>query len=112
MVSTGLMVALAHTGITGLYIRRQHLVNVLTTNLPGPPVPLFFAGARVLDPIAMPPIAGNVTASFAALSCSGGLALSVVADGDSWPDLHVLEDGIRVGWTELADVTNNVPLSA
>lgn len=101
LVSTALMVTLARLGITRAYIRRQHMINVLTTNLPGPPVPLYFAGARVHDPVAMPPIAGNVTASFAALSYDGGLTLSVVADGAAWPDIDLLITSMRKCWLEL-----------
>ncbi len=100
-VARGLMVFLAETRITRLYIRHQHMLNVLTTNLPGPPVPLYLAGARVSDPVALAPLAGNVTASFAALSYAGGLTLSVIADGASWPDLDVLTNSMRSAWEEL-----------
>lgn len=99
--STGLMVLLARVGITRAYIRGQHMINVLTTNLPGPPVPLYFAGARIHDPVAMPPIAGNVTASFAALSYDGGLTLSVVADAAAWPDIDLLTSSMLACWVEL-----------
>src|SRR5262245_4533616 len=112
VVSTGLMVLLTRTGITRSYIRRQHMINVLTTNLAGPPVPLYFAGARIFDPVAIPPIAGNVTTSFAALSYANSLAISVVADGDSWPDLQVLDAGLHEDWTELVHATENLALSA
>ena len=93
---------LALTGLTRFYIRRQHMINILATNLPGPPVPLYFAGARIEDAIAIPPIAGNVTASFAALSYLGTLNLSVYADADAWPDLNVLMAGMRTAWQALA----------
>ena len=109
VVSSGLMVFLARTGITRAYTRRQHLINVLTTNLPGPPLPLYLAGARVRDPIAIPPIAGNVTASFAALSYDGGLTLSVVADDDSWPDFDKLMDAVRSSWLELQEAVVSAP---
>ena len=102
VVTSGLMVFLAKTGFTRWYIRRQHLINVLTTNLPGPPAALYLAGARLEDAIAIPPIAGNVTVSFAALSYAGTLNLSVVADAASWPDLDVLVEGMHTSWRELA----------
>ena len=101
VVNPQLMVWLARSRLTKLYIRRQHFINVLTTNLPGPPQPLYFAGARLLDALAIPPIAGNVTVSFAALSYAGGLDLSLVADATSWPDLDVLQDGMRASWLAL-----------
>ena len=101
VISSRLMVLFAKTGLTRLYIRRQHLMNVLTTNLPGPPLPLYFAGARMTHAVAIPPIAGNVTVSFAALSYAGRLTLSVIADAASWPDLDVLVAGLRASWAEL-----------
>jgi hypothetical protein len=103
------MVLMAESGITRWYIRRQHLINVLTTNLPGPPVPVYLAGARLDDAFAIPPIAGNVTVSFAALSYAGALSLSSIADASSWPDLEVLVDGMRAAWLELLNVVSNVP---
>ncbi|HET7419564.1 MAG TPA: wax ester/triacylglycerol synthase family O-acyltransferase [Candidatus Dormibacteraeota bacterium] len=101
VVNPHVMVWLARSRLARLYIRRQHFINVLTTNLPGPPVPLYFAGARLVDAIAVPPIAGNVTVSFAALSYDGNLNLSAVADAGSWPDLDVLQEGMRASWLEL-----------
>lgn len=99
--STRLMVVLARLGITRAFIRRQHMINVLTTNLPGPPVAFYLAGARLHDPVAMPPIAGNVTVSFAALSYDGGVTLSVIAERASWPDLDFLLTSMRACWLEL-----------
>ncbi len=109
IVSLDLMLFLARLGVARLYIRRQHMVNVLTTNLPGPPVPLYFAGARLLDAIAMPPIAGNVTVSVAALSYGGMLDLSAIVDADAWPDLDVLVAGMRTAWQALASEVTTVP---
>jgi diacylglycerol O-acyltransferase len=109
VVTSGLMAVLAKTGFTRWYIRRQHLINVLTTSLFGPPVPLYLAGARVEEAFAIPPIAGNVTVTFGALSYAGTLGLSVVADATRWPDLDVLGEGLRASWLELRDDVPNVP---
>ena len=101
VLTPGLMLLMARLGVTRAYIRRQRLINLLTTNLPGPPMPLYFAGSRLVDAIAIPPIAGNVTASFAALSYGARLELSVVADAESWPDLDLLADAMRSTWLRL-----------
>lgn len=109
IVTSGLMVFLARTGFARWYIRRQHMINVLTTNLPGPPVPLYFAGARIDSAFAVPPIAGNVTVSFAVLTYAGTLSLSVVADASAWPDLDVLVEGLRSAWRELTGAMSTSP---
>jgi diacylglycerol O-acyltransferase / wax synthase len=111
LASTGLMVFLARTGITRAFIRRQHMINVLTTDLPGPPVPLYLAGAEVRDPIALPPIAGNVTVSFAALSYAGDLAVSFVADASAWPDARQLTDALRSSWLEFGQLLLREPFA-
>jgi diacylglycerol O-acyltransferase len=100
-VPQGLMGLLGVTGLMRFFIRRQHMVHVLATNLAGPPFPLYLAGARLLDAFAVTPVAGNVTASFAALSYAGRLDLSVDADAQSWPDLDVLIGGMEAGWRRL-----------
>jgi hypothetical protein len=93
-VSQVFMVLLALSGLTRFFIRRQDLVNVLVTNLAGPTVPLYVAGARLLDAFAITPVAGNVTASFAALSYDVNLDLTVCVDARCWPDLDVPERGL------------------
>jgi diacylglycerol O-acyltransferase len=100
-VSQLFTVAMAVSGLTRFFIRRQHLVNVLETNLSGPPFPLYIAGARLRDAYAITPVAGNVTASFAALSYNGSLDLSVHVDADAWPDLDTLMRAMSAEWRAL-----------
>jgi len=100
-LSMELMVVLAETGLARAFTSRQHMLNVLTTNLPGPPVALYMAGALLESPVALPPIAGNVTVSFAALSYCDELCFSLVADAAAWPDLAAVSDGMSAGWREL-----------
>lgn len=112
VVSPAFMAVLARSGLTRHYIRRQHMVSVLTTNLPGPQFPFYLAGARVLEVYPVPPIAGNVTLSVAALSYDGQFAVSMIADHAAWPDLDVLVHGIESAWHDLAGARANVPLAA
>ncbi len=110
VVTPAFMSVLAQWGVTRRFIRRQRMLNVLSTKLRGPAFPLYVAGARVLEIYAAPPIAGNVTVSFAALSYEDDFNISVVADAAAWPDLHVLMDGIQSCWVELS--RPSVPLAA
>lgn len=106
------MSMLAHSGLTRAYIRRQRMINLLTTNLPGPQFPLYVAGARLLQVYAVPPIAGNVTLSVAAISYDGQFDISLVADKAAWPDFELLTDATRASWSELAASTLQVPVVA
>jgi diacylglycerol O-acyltransferase / wax synthase len=73
---------------------RQRLVNLLVSNLPGPPGPLFFAGTPVHEMFQFGVVQGNVTVSVGALSYAGQLNLDLVGDPDAAPDLTVFAAGI------------------
>jgi WS/DGAT C-terminal domain len=46
-------------------------VNLVVTNVAGPPVPLYLAGARLLELFPMMPVMGNLTLVVGALSYAG-----------------------------------------
>ena len=73
---------------------RQRLVNLLTSDLPGPPEPLRFAGARVLELFQIGIVQGNIAISVGALSYAGQLNLGIVADRDAVPDLVEFTEGM------------------
>ena len=73
---------------------RQRLVNLLTSDLPGPQEPLRFAGARVLELFQIGVVQGNITITVGALSYAGQLNLGIVADRDAVPDLAEFTEGM------------------
>jgi diacylglycerol O-acyltransferase / wax synthase len=73
---------------------RQRLVNLLVSNLPGPPDRLSFAGARILEMFQIGVVQGNVTVSIGALSYAGQLNFDVIGDRDAVPDLEAFADGM------------------
>ena len=77
---------------------RQPFVNVVVTNVPGPPVPLYCRGARMLEAFPVVPLGGNLPLGVAILSYDGALNVSVTADGAAFPDLDLLRDGIEDGF--------------
>lgn len=81
---------------------RQRAVNLVFSNVPGPPVPMYLAGARVLEAFPLMPTMGNLTLVVAALSYAGQLNLTAVADQDGCPDVEVFAEGVRVALDELA----------
>jgi diacylglycerol O-acyltransferase / wax synthase len=68
-------------------------VSLFVTDVPGPPTPLWLAGARLLAAVPIAPLVQHVGLNVAALSYAGELAVSVQADG-SVTDLQVLADGM------------------
>jgi WS/DGAT/MGAT family acyltransferase len=74
---------------------RQRFMNAYVANVPGPPIPLFLAGARVLEFFPIVPITANVSIGVGALSYAGQFNLTVVADRDLCPDLGVFVAGVR-----------------
>jgi hypothetical protein len=80
---------------------RQRSVNLVVSNVPGPPVPLYLAGARLLEFPTLPPM-GNLTLVVAALSYAGQLNFTAAADHDSFPDLAVFTGGVRRALDDLA----------
>ena len=81
---------------------RQRSVSLSVTNVPGPPVPLYLAGARLLELFPVAPIQGNVTLTVGVLSYAGQLNLTATADRDTCPDVEVFAQGVRSALDELA----------
>jgi len=81
---------------------RQRSVNLVVTNVAGPPVPLHLAGARLLEVFPVLPVMGNLTLVVGVLSYAGQLNLTAVADPDGCPDLEVFAQGVRDALDDLA----------
>jgi hypothetical protein len=70
-------------------------MNVYVANVPGPPVPLYLAGARLSEVFPVVPIMGNITLGVGALSYAGQFNITAVADRDTCPDVEVFVEGVR-----------------
>ncbi len=84
------------------YATRQRLMNVYLANIPGPPVPLYLAGAPLLEVFPVVPILGNVSLGIGALSYAGQFNITVVADRDGSPHAGIFVEGIRASLDELS----------
>jgi diacylglycerol O-acyltransferase len=80
----------------------QRLVNTYAANVPGPPVPLYLTGARLLEVFPVVPIWGNVSIGVGALSYAGQFNITAVADGEACPDIESFADGVRRSLDRLA----------
>jgi len=85
-----------------LLLPHQRYLNTFITNVPGPPAPLYLAGARLLEVFPVLAITGNMALGVAVMSYAGQLNLTAVADRDRCPDVEVFAEGVRQALDELA----------
>jgi WS/DGAT/MGAT family acyltransferase len=79
----------------------QRLMNVTATNVAGPPVPLYLAGAPLLELVPVVSLVANLPLAVAALSYAGQLNLTAVADTGSCGDVDVSAQGAQNTLDEL-----------
>jgi WS/DGAT/MGAT family acyltransferase len=79
--------------------------NLVTTNVPGPPIPVYVAGARMLACFPLVPLYANQALGVALFSYDGRLHWGFNADWDALPDLH---DLVRAVEHEIA-ATQDLP---
>lgn len=83
----------------------QRTVNTLTTNVPGPQLPLYARGRRMLRAYPYAPLGAQLRTSVAIFSYDGMVTFGISADYDSTPDLAVLAGGIAGGMQEMLDLS-------
>jgi WS/DGAT/MGAT family acyltransferase len=88
--------------VVGL-VQHQPFFNLIVTNVPGPPVPLYALGAKLLEIFPIVPLAGNQSLGVAAMSYEGQLNLGVFADPDACPDVNAFCEGARSTLRVLAE---------
>ena len=81
---------------------RQRFFNLVITNVPGPQIPLYLAGRRMIDPFPMVPLAKNQALGVALLSYAGRINFGLVGDYDLMWDLDDFADDVRDSLAELA----------
>jgi WS/DGAT/MGAT family acyltransferase len=79
----------------------QNTVNTITTNVPGPQIPLYAAGRRMLDSFPYVPLGLQLRIGVAIFSYDGHVTFGITGEYDSAPDIKVLADGIDAGMAEL-----------
>ncbi|HXY44561.1 MAG TPA: wax ester/triacylglycerol synthase family O-acyltransferase, partial [Acidimicrobiales bacterium] len=73
----------------------QRNINTVTTNVPGPQIPLYILGRRMLAAYPYVPIAGQVRIGVAIFSYDGNVTFGVTGDYDAAPDIDILCRGIE-----------------
>jgi WS/DGAT/MGAT family acyltransferase len=81
---------------------RQRFFNLVVTNVPGPQIPLYLAGKRLIDTFPMVPLAKNQALGVALLSYAGHINFGLVGDYDLMWDLDDFTGDVRDSLAELA----------
>lgn len=69
--------------------------NIVVTNVPGPRVPVFLLGAKMVAIYPLVPLFANQAVGIALFSYDGGLYWGFNSDWDAMPDLHDLVEAVR-----------------
>jgi diacylglycerol O-acyltransferase / wax synthase len=90
----------------------QWYAQAVTTNVPGPRVPLYVLGRKMLNSHAYVPIAAGARVSIGIFSYLDEMTFGINADFDAFPDVDVLADGINSGMDELCSLSSRQAASA
>ncbi len=77
-------------------------INMIVTNVPGPPFPLYLLGAKMLDIVPLPPLLENVGLVVGVLTYNGNAYWGFNADYDQLPDLDEFAGEIKRAFEALA----------
>jgi diacylglycerol O-acyltransferase len=102
----GRAVEYALPGVLTLGVRlaaRLHPYNLIVSNVPGPPIPLYMLGARLLAGYPQVPLFENQGLGVALFSYCGALCWGFNADWDVVPDLADFVADVAASFDELAE---------
>jgi hypothetical protein len=80
----------------------NRLTQTGTTNVPGPRVPLYLLGRKLIESHPYVPVFAGVRVAVGVFSYLDRFSFGVTADFDSFPDVDVIGTGIRTGFDELS----------
>jgi hypothetical protein len=79
----------------------QRNVNTITTNVPGPQLPLYVLGRRMLTAFPYVPLGAQCRFAVAIFSYNGQVNFGITGDYDTTADIDVLGRGVEAGMSEL-----------
>ena len=82
-------------------VTRRLPFNLVVTNVPGPQVPLYMLGARMLDNFGQVPLTDYLGLGIVLFSYAGKLCWGFTADWDLIPDLHEVVKATEAAFQEL-----------
>jgi WS/DGAT/MGAT family acyltransferase len=87
----------------------NRMFNLLVTNVPGPQLPLYALGRRLLAVFPIAFLAGDRSLAVAIMSYDGGMNVGLLGDYDTLPDIDVIAAGFEDSLAELVRAAGTVP---
>jgi len=85
--------------------RIPQLANVVISNVPGPPLPLYMAGARMVTNYPTSIIVHGMALNITVQSYDKSLDFGLMADAQAMPDVRELADAIAIAFDDLRALT-------
>ena len=93
----------------GLAGSHRPVHNVIISNVPGPPFPLYYAGAEMIAAYPMGPAMEGVGLNITVFSYKDSVDFGFMADREMVPDVWDMADHVRVALTELQEAAGLAP---
>jgi diacylglycerol O-acyltransferase / wax synthase len=108
------LVGLVPTTLLGLTVKAASampfssptIANTTVSNVPGPDVPIYFAGARLVRVTGMGPLIAGMNLFHVIASYNGTVSMGVTADRDALPDPAHYAECMQAAFDELLATTN------
>jgi diacylglycerol O-acyltransferase len=78
--------------------------NLVVSNIPGPPQPMYLAGARLVASYPSMPLGQNSALSIACTSLAGTMAFGLTGDWDAMPDIDRLAIALEESFEEICKI--------
>jgi WS/DGAT/MGAT family acyltransferase len=86
--------------------------NLVVTNVPGPQLPLYMLGARMVDNFGFLPLIDSLCLGVVLFSYAGKLCWGFTGEYDLLPDLHDFVGDIEAAFRELSDAPERIETDA
>jgi WS/DGAT/MGAT family acyltransferase len=93
-------------------VTRLLAFNMVVTNIPGPQIPMYMAGAKMLEIYPNVPVIDHLGLGIALLSYDGKLCWGFNADYDLVPDLADFVAAVQASFAEIQRATQEVVISS
>jgi diacylglycerol O-acyltransferase / wax synthase len=80
---------------------RSRFINLVVSNVPGPQIPMYIAGAKLVVQYPIMPIAESMGLSIACTSLAGTMGFGLTADWDTLPDIEFLAHAMEEALADL-----------